>query len=290
MRMENFKNIENIDWDSFSEWLSRDHAKKNVAEILRNARKYYYVLYSPSKASEICILTRDTRREAMASLANLSKFLGIYDYWRYVAKNSGLKWESRSTLDTVVNILNTNIDGTKIWLEKALKVLPVEYGTILIFDALTGLRPTEAMVSCRLISELTEKNRLEDYLNREYLMLEHFKFKKLFLRKCKNAYISFMTPELLDLVTTVKPKTNYQAVDSALGRRGLPTRTKELRKFHATLLRESLPQELVDLIQGRVSQSVFLRFYYKPFLLNIRERVLKTIEPLQNELLAMLKD
>jgi intergrase/recombinase len=166
--------------------------------------------------------------------------------------------------------------------------LPPQNGAVLLFDALTGLRPQEAATSCRLISELTEQNKLNDYLNDEFYMLEHFKYKDLFLRKCKNAYISFVTPELLELVQTIKPKITYEAIDSALNRNGLAVKTKELRKLYATSLREYIPQELVDLLQGRVSQSVFLRFYYKPLLSDVKEKVLKVITPLQDELLALI--
>lgn len=103
-------------------------------------------------------------------------------------------------------------------------------------------------------------------------MLKHFKFKDLFLRKCKNAYISFVTSDLLELVKAVKPKITYEAIDSGLNRNRLAVRTKELRKLYATSLREHIPQELVDLLQGRVSQSVFLRFYYKPLLSDVKEK------------------
>lgn len=120
-------------------------------------------------------------------------------------------------------------------------------------------------------------------------MLEHFKYKDLFLRKCKNAYISFVTPEMIELVQSVKPKITYEAIDSGLSRNRLAVRTKELRKLYATSLREYLPQELVDLLQGRVSQSVFLRFYYKSLLSDIKENVLKAKTLLQNELLLLIK-
>jgi intergrase/recombinase len=133
------------------------------------------------------------------------------------------------------------------------------------------------------------KGNPNDYLNPEFYMLEHFKYKELFLRKSKNAYISFITPELLDLVQSTKPDISYEGIQSSLRRRDLAVRTKELRKLFATSLREQLPQELVDLVQGRVAQSVFLRFYYKPLLSDVREKVLKAMTPLQNELLLLMK-
>ena len=65
--------------------------------------------------------------------------------------------------------------------------MPREYSTVLIFDVLTGLRPTEAVNSCKLITELSEKGKLNTYLDRELMMLQHFRFPELFLRNSKNA-------------------------------------------------------------------------------------------------------
>ena len=169
-----------------------------------------------------------------------------------------------------------------------LEKLPEEYGCVLVFAALTGLRPGEAVKSTKLISELSENCRLDEYLNQEFLMLEHFRYADLFLRKYKNAYITFLTPELLDLVTTVRPDIKYTTLYTKIRRLGLPNRTKQLRKYYATKLREILPTEAIDLLQGRINQSVFLRYYYKPFLKDIRDRTLKGIEPLQKELLEKL--
>jgi intergrase/recombinase len=175
------------------------------------------------------------------------------------------------------------------WLKDVLVKLPKEYGAVLVFAALTGLRPHEAVKSTRLISELSEKNRLGEYLNSEFFMLENFRHGDLFLRKYKNAYISFVSPELLELITTVKPRINYSTLQTKIHRLGVPNKTKQLRKYFATKLRESLPTEAIDLLQGRINRSVFLRYYYKPFLKDIRDRTLKGIYPLQKELLTTLK-
>jgi len=224
----------------------------------------------------------------MSGLANLSKYLGCYDYWKTLVKNAGLRWEKKVSLDIVLDIMNTNLQDCWIWLTQVLEKIPREYGCVLVFTALTGLRPSEAANSVDLISNLYETGRLDDYLNPELLMLEHFRYRDLFLRRFKNAYISFITPELLRLVTTCKPKIKYSALDTKINRLGFPTRTKQLRKYFATTLREHLPTEAIDLLQGRINRSVFLRYYYKPFLQDIRTKTLKGIEPLQRELLAML--
>ena len=119
-------------------------------------------------------------------------------------------------------------------------------------------------------------------------MLEHFRHGDLLLRKFKNAYISFITPELLELITKLKPKIKYPTLHTKIYRRGFSNKTKQLRKYFATKLRESLPTVAIDLLQGRINRSVFLRYYYKPFLKDIRDRTLKGIEPLQKELLEVL--
>jgi len=63
---------------------------------------------------------------------------------------------------------------------------------------------------------------------------------------------------------------------------------QELRKYYGTTLRETLPSEAIDLLQGRVSTTVFAKYYYKPFLQDMREKTVRKLEPLQWELLYTL--
>jgi len=80
----------------------------------------------------------------------------------------------------------------------------------------------------------------------------------------------------------------YSAIDTMIGRQGFNTRTKQLRKFYATNLRNDLPQELVDLLQGRISQTIFMKFYYKPLLKDIQQKTIRALQPLQSELLSLM--
>jgi intergrase/recombinase len=121
-------------------------------------------------------------------------------------------------------------------------------------------------------------------------MLQHFRFPDLFFRRSKNAFVSFETPELLSCVLGEKPKIKYAALDNRLDRLHLGIKTKQLRKLFATRLRTELPQELVDLLQGRISQSVFFKFYYRQLLWDVQQRTVKSIEPMQTELLSLLKN
>lgn len=269
--------------------VAQTHTASHAKSILIYSKKFAGVLENPSLASQLLMLSKDMRRIVMSALSNLSKYLGVYEQWKKTIANYDLKWESTNNLDTFLSILNTNFEETETWLRQVIKALPKAYATVLIFDTLTGLRPTEAALSCKLITELSEKNQLDRYLEKDLMMLQHFKFPDLFLRKSKNAYISFVTPELVNLVLETKPKMKYSAIDTMIGRAGFNTQTKQLRKIFATKLRNSLPQEIVDLLQGRINQRVFMKFYYKPLLLDTQQKTIKALQPIQLELLSYVQ-
>jgi len=89
---------------------------------------------------------------------------------------------------------------------------------------------------------------------------------------------------VLDHVLEVKPVVKYAAMISALKHRGLPIRLVSLRKLYATTLREKgIPQEIIDVLQGRVSQSIFLRHYYKPYLAQVKIKVFEAIEDIKKK-------
>lgn len=76
---------------------------------------------------------------------------------------------------------------------------------IIKYACLTGLRPAEAVESVRLIKY---KEEFEKYYNPGRQALEHFRLPSVFLRKTKKAYISFVSPDMLDMVRyTAEPST-----------------------------------------------------------------------------------
>jgi intergrase/recombinase len=225
----------------------------------------------------------------MAALANLAKFLGVYGSWKEIVSQAGLHWQKTSHLEAFLSMFNTNMDDVKSWFKDASEKLPEKYSVTLMFAAATGLRPDEACKSISLLSDLAEADKLCEYLNAQFSMLEHFRFPKLFIRGCKNCYVSFLPGEMLKLVLAVKPKVKANGLRSAIEKVGLKVRIKDLRKLFATTLRESgISEEVIDLLEGRIPQSIFLRHYYKPDLLrSIREKVLEAIRPMiETELTA----
>jgi len=170
-----------------------------------------------------------------------------------------------------------------------LSKLPKTYASVLVFTSLTGLRPTESCNSCFLITKLYKTNKLEKYFDEDLSMLQHFRYPELFIRKCKNAYISFISKDLLNLIIETKPEIRYSALDTKINRWGFNNKTKQLRKLFATTLRNHLPQELIDLLQGRISQTVFMKFYYRPLLKDVKNKTLEAIKPLENELFEIVQ-
>ena len=130
--------------DDFEEWLTKNHSRRYSKDLIRYARAYHAVLQNPKEISRVSVLPMDTRRLIVAALANLSKYLGIYEHWRALAKNAGLKWEKKLSLDIFLDMM-INLQDCLTWLRQVLEKIPKEYGCVLVFTALTGLRPTEAV-------------------------------------------------------------------------------------------------------------------------------------------------
>jgi len=279
---------EGIDWSGFEKWL-KNRLRRYYANKVRNyAQRYGFVLFEPEKISVISGFSRDKLRNVMAALANLAKYLGMYQSWQVIKTQAGLKWKQQSQMEVFLSMMKTDLSDVKNWLLQAIEKLPRKYSCILVFDAVTGLRPDEACKSVSLITELAGAGRLNDYFNEQLQMLEHFRHPNLFLRGCKNCYISFVPGQVFELIMEAKPKVRDYALRDALHKRGLSGEIMGLRKLYATTLRDKgMPQEIVDLLEGRIGQSIFLRHYYKPDLLKeTREKVLKAIQPLVDEVLA----
>jgi len=84
------------------------------------------------------------------------------------------------------------------------------------------------------------------------------------LRRTKNAYVSIVFEKLLEIGNHSSP-VSYNSLRLALRRKEIKMNISICRKIFATLLRnEGVEQELIDLLQGRIPKSVFVRQYYRP--------------------------
>jgi hypothetical protein len=91
-------------------------------------------------------------------------------------------------------------------IREMIRVLLAPMGTVLRHACLTGLRPTEAVESARLIIN-SGGGDMPRYYNPEHQSLEHFLFPDVFLRTTKKAFISFITLDNLQPITLLGPKT-----------------------------------------------------------------------------------
>ena len=247
-------------WLQYKSYLLSNYSKSTMHKSLCYAKKFAYVLQN-GDAQAVLSLTTQKRLLVMQSLATLSKYLGCYDKWKLIRERYQLKWSTYDNLHVFNNMFNSNQTYSYMikWLKDTCSKLPKDYGNILIYNALTGLRPTEACESIRLIHE-----DLNNYLKNDTMILEHYKYPSLFIRKTKQSYISVITDEILQIANQGSTYS-YNAIRMAIRKINSSMRMSYCRKIFATHLRNSgIQPELIDLLQGRVPKSVFTRHYFRP--------------------------
>jgi integrase len=122
------------------------------------------------------------------------------------------------------------------------------------------------------------------YYNPERQALEHFRFPEIFIRQTKKAYISFITLDMLPSRIHDARIPSRIAITKACQRRHIKMDLHLCRKIFASWLRkEGVQPEIVDLLQGRVSQSILTRHYLAPSS-DYKQQVLNALEKLQQQL------
>jgi intergrase/recombinase len=146
------------------------------------------------------------------------------------------------------------------WIKDVISILPKPQGNLIVFNTLTGLRPVEVSNCISLLH-----SNMDDYWNRDKGILEHYKFPKEFIRRTKKVFISVVSKSLIELAKNCPSDVSYNAMKLLLHRRDMEMNMYYCRKVFATFLRnEGIESELIDLLQGRIPNSVFVRHYYRP--------------------------
>jgi len=275
-----------IDWDAFKNWLFKTHSRSYARDIFNVARKYHKVLWDSREVQRLHSLNGPSRRFVMAGLSNLSKFLGVYKAWHGIIENSGLKWSSGNDDALIIARLTKAVEGDEVvkWIRQVKAAIP-EFSVFMDFLAVTGLRYKEAINSWNLIVKLSKENHLGDYYKKERSVLEHFRFKDLFIRRSKKAFISFVPVTIVKEISKGKPLTR-NILSKRIQRRRIEERFSDVREFHASFMLKYLRQPEIDFIHGRVSSNVFMRNYFNPvWVIDLKERTLKAA----NEILQQIK-
>lgn len=223
----------------------------------------------------------------MKSLSSLSKYLGLCETWSKMIKQYQLQWSKHNkSLNVFHSIFNDNQESLPsmiAWLKSSISHLSGDYGNTLLFATLTGLRPEESLNAIGLI-----KNQYNEYVDYKRNLLLHYKYPNLFLRRTKNAYVSVIDQNILETAKDTPKEFSYNVPRLALKKPGLNVNLYYCRKVFATYLRnKGIEPEIIDLLQGRISSSVFVNHYYRP---DINEIITNRIRPVLIELLNNLRN
>ena len=206
--------------------------------------------------------------------------MGCYTEFKAKMKNYGIRIHRQSAVESFLRIMKASNSDILDWYGMTLKHLRPNEQLFLRFCKVTGIRKAEAITSFNKIIELSKIKDLPAYYDYQLKVLMHFRYHKEFLRRTKNCYISFVPDNLVNEITSSQP-VSYYAIKCRLRKQGIKLRINELRDYFGTNLRKyGIRKEEIDLLQGRIPQEIFIRHYWSPKLSELRDRILKTLEPI----------
>jgi intergrase/recombinase len=266
----------------FKEWTSKKYSASYSGIVYHYALKYSHLLNGNLR--DLDTLSPHVYNNVIKALISLSKFLGIHQQFKEILVNYGVRLHRQDSFSSFLRIFNNSNSDLLNWYREADDIVRPNERLFLRFALFSGLRRSEAINSFNLIIELAKENRLSDYYNEELQILEHFKFKSLFLRRTKNTYVSFVPKSLIDKVAVCEPLT-YAQLRKRLNKNGLRVKIDKLRDFFGSfMVRHGLIREEVDLLQGRIPPSIFIRHYWSPSFKELRDRTMNAIGLLEQSL------
>jgi Archaeal phage integrase len=257
--------------------------KRNTRQLLCYVRKYSSILETGDASPLFLTKSVTVKRHAMEALTVYAKYLGCYEKWQQIRRQYSLHWtDGNESVQALQRFFDSNLtlDSMIEKVKEMISVIPRLYGQVVLFACITGLRPSEACESVRLICADTHR-----YYNTEAQTLEHFRLPSVFLRPTKKAYLSYLSTDNYQHFANLGPKTlTLKAITSACRSRKISMNMHLCRKIFASHLRhKEIEPEIVDLLQGRVSQSVLTRHYLAPSQ-DLKTRVLDAVAALQKEI------
>ncbi len=267
-------------WNNFKTWVFSRYSKVYAGMVCCYAKKYHQLINGNLYTLD-SLKSEYVKTLIIKSLIILSKFLGQNQDFKKKLKDFGIKAYKPDSFASFLRILNNNSGDLLNWYRQTLPRLRDNEKLLLKFTLVAGLRRSEAIASFNKIIELAKKNRISEYYDSDLQCLQHFKYKETFLRKTKNCYISFVSKDLISAIADSTPVT-YPAIRKRLEHR---CRINELRDYYGTfMVRHGLIREEVDLLQGRIPPSIFIRHYWSPSFKELRDRTLKAITELEQTL------
>ena len=177
--------------------MSNRCCERAVEDRIRYAKKFSFCLFT-NDFSVINGFSDCKRGHVLNALSALSKFLGVYEKFQRLVKAYGLKWRRQNAEILILDrIEKTRTNGNVLeWIKKVKEKHPI-LTDFLEFILVSGLRFSEAVQSYNLIVQLTNKDTINDYYSFENQFLEHYRFKHLFIRRTKKAFMSYIPKNFL---------------------------------------------------------------------------------------------
>lgn len=272
-----------VDWKGFEDYCRREFRPKTAYGRVLYAKRYASCLLNRD-FSELLKMSVDKRVHVLKSLAALSKFLGVHDEFIMLVKKYGLKWSAHSD-DLIIKRFTKTVNPDEVfnWIKQVKQRFP-DLADFMDFMAYTGLRFVEAIASYNLIVKLSREGKLSEYYDFEREILEHFKFKDVFLRRSKKAFISFVPKSLVQQISLNKPLSG-DGVQTRVKRYCGSLRFGDIREVHGTLLVKYLREVEIDFLHGRISTTVFMRNYFNPaWITDLKERMFKAIAEIKSKI------
>ncbi|MDR0492496.1 MAG: hypothetical protein LBH74_02500 [Nitrososphaerota archaeon] len=226
-----------------------------------NRIKKYYGFYDNPKL--LLSLPISKRSMVLKALVLYSNFMGEGDLFKAKYKSFGIKWGgTESAINGFLSMISQSKNDLPQYIQDIRPLLHHNEQLYIRFLAVTGMRPREGMEAFNLIIKLSHEGRLNEYYNESLQCLEHYNFREIFFRRTKNSFISFVDAMFIKDIAAVNSPVNYNRIQCCLKRNNKPIKLKQLRSYHNTFLyKRGIQSELIDMISGRVSQTVFSRHY-----------------------------
>ena len=279
-----------VDVSGFASWLfQRGFSGVYVRHCVAYAQRFWRLVVE-NRLSFLAGLPYAQRRHALCALSNYSKYVGMHKMFLERLKDAGVNWKSQESWQIFERLFNgaESVSDVESWLMQLKEKADRETLTAVAVIALLGVRPSEGCAALNLVSDGELR---KGYLDVENMILQHFRYPKLFLRGSKNVYISVLTEKILDVLRKWEiEKHRKMSADLLLHRIvrkcRMPSRLYDLRRWWATRMRENgLLAEEIDCLQGRLSPQIFLRSYFRPDMSRLFEKTRKILEKLEKKFL-----
>jgi len=272
-----------IDWLSFKDFLQRQYRPITVKCRYDYALKYHKLLLDQD-LSQLNLVTDDMRVHILKALSVLSKYLGINDRFKFLMHRYGLKWSINNKDDLIIQRMLKPLNSGSVveWIKEVYTKIPCVKSYIDLMLC-SGMRPLEGMDSFNLIHKLHNENRLNDYYNSEKQILQHFKYRSIFIRRSKKVYISFVPHDIIQRILIDKPivpRTFYKNFEKI----HLPIRFCDIREYWSTQMSKFLSRIEIDFLQGRCG-TVYMQNYFNPsYIEDLQTRTMQGIKTITHSL------